>query len=68
MSGIELRFGWETAVGLGAAGSGLVGVLATITGLVASFSGDFAGAGLAFLAAAVAFGLLLNGLTRSGRS
>jgi hypothetical protein len=68
MRGIELRFTWETAVGLGAAGSGIAGVLAILTGLFAFFNGDFAGAGLAFLAAAVAFGLLLNGLTRGGRS
>jgi hypothetical protein len=58
---------WETLLGLAAAGCGVAGVSAWLSGLLAFFRGDGVGAGLSFLAAGISFGLLLQGLTRRDR-
>ena len=51
---------WLTGlIGLGAVGSALVGILSTLTGLVAVLNANLQAAGACFIAAALAFGLLL---------
>ena len=52
-------------VGLSILGGFLVGIIALLTGLLAVFNEyDYIGAGLCFLASALAFGLLANALFR----
>ena len=50
----------NTFIGIGAVGSALVGVLALILGLLAFFGGEFVGAGVLLIAAALGFGMLTN--------
>jgi hypothetical protein len=51
-------------IGLVAVGSGLVGILALVGGLITFFLGEYLAAGGLTIGAALAFGLLANALLR----
>jgi hypothetical protein len=52
-------------MGIAAGGSAVTGFAAFIVGIIAALSGSPAGAGLALVAAALAFGLLANAVLRT---
>jgi len=55
----------NTIIGLAAVGGAFIGVVSFIAALFPFFEGDFTGAGLCLLAAALSFGLLANALYRA---
>jgi hypothetical protein len=54
----------EGLAAAGLFGSAVTGVAAVVLALVAAFAGDFSAAGLALIAAGVAFGFLANAFLR----
>lgn len=54
-------------IGLGALGSAVTGVVALLLAVAGVLQGEAGAAGFALVAAAIAFGLLFNGLARSVR-
>lgn len=54
----------DNAPGLVALGGGITGIVSLVAAMFPFFSGDYVGAGLCLIAAALAFGLLANAVFR----
>ncbi len=52
----------NSLIGIGAVGSAVTGILSFLLAVVSAITGSFSAAGICFIAAALAFGLLLKAL------
>ncbi len=52
----------NSLIGIGAVGGALTGILSFLLAVVSAITGNFSSAGICFIAAALAFGLLLKAL------